>query len=197
MSFIHNVEINHEEFVKLWNDGVLGKEMAKIMGVSDSVISEYAKKHRMECPIRIKKSQIDHNEFLKLWNEGISIDEISEKLGVGKYCIYAYARKYKDEFPKRNKKINHNYFVELWNSGISHKEIAEKFGIAPEYVFAYAAQHRDTCPKRISETRKKIKHSKFVKMWNEGFYIDEIAKAFGITEEQVEQYANENKDVCF
>lgn len=197
MSFIHTVEINHEEFVKLWNDGVLGKEMAKIMGVSDSVISEYAKKHRTECPKRTKKSQINHNEFLKLWNDGASTEEISEKLGISKCCVYTYASEHKDECFKRNKKINHDCFIELWNAGTSHKKIAEAFGIAPEYVFAYAAQHRETCPKRISETHKKIKHRKFVKMWNEGFYIDEIAKAFGITEEQVEKYASEHKDVCF
>jgi len=47
---LRNKKINHLEFVKLWNQGILGKVIASKFGVTAAYVSKYAKDHRDECP---------------------------------------------------------------------------------------------------------------------------------------------------
>jgi len=96
-------------------------------------------------------------------------------------------------------RINHQQFVEMWNNDVPAIKIAEKFGVSMPRVSTYALEHREECPKRknIHNLKsKKIVHEEFVKLWNEGKSVTEIAEKFGACKQTVSKYAQRNSGEC-
>lgn len=189
-------KINHEEFLRLWNEGVLGKEIARIMGVADTTVSMYAKTHRTECPKRTIRNQIDHAKFVEMWTSGKSINEISDELKISEAYVTHYAKENRESCPSRKPRIqiDHEEFLRLWELGISEKEIAEKLGVSEMKVSKYVKLHKDEFPRRLKKDQ--IDHVKLVKMWAKGQTIKAIAEAFNVSKAFVSIYLSEHRDEC-
>ena len=93
-------DINHDDFIRMWNAGVPVEEIAKKFGVPKTLVLRYAKKHIDECS---QKTMINHNDFVRLWNSENSLEEIAQKLGVKTYVVEKYARKHRDSCPSKRK----------------------------------------------------------------------------------------------
>ena len=132
---------HHQEFVEFWNDdNVLVRDIAKQFGVTTAYISQYAKKHRKECPKRYGRekvnieekkervSRINHEEFVNLWNADIPIRKMAKYFGVCKQYISKYAKKHEIECPKRNRGAKYKFAdktaIQMWNDGLSLREIS-------------------------------------------------------------------------
>ena len=99
----------------------------------------------------------------------------------------------------RKTSINHQQFVEMWNNNVLAIKIAEEFGLSISRVSNYASEHRGECPRRKKSHNirpGKIIHKEFVKLWNEGMTVNEIAKKFGVCKQRVSQYAKAHRDQC-
>lgn len=196
-------KIIHDEFVKMWNDGVAISEIALKFGVSNNYVSHYAYQHRAECPkheikLPVCESRMNHEEFVKLWNDDVGISEIALKFGERNDYISHYAYRHRAECPKHEtiSRINHEEFVRLWNANANISEIALRFGISNNYVYSYAFKHRAECPVRQEKTCQN-NHDEFVKMWNNAdVSIKEIAKKFEVSIPMVYKYAKNHKDEC-
>lgn len=193
-----NLEFNPENFTKMWNEGYSIEDIAKKFKVPKVVVFRCA---IMYIDDSSQRPLIDHKKFVELWNRNKSYEEIANFFCATVPYIIKYAKMHKNECPqnrKRAKIFDHERFDEMWKSGYSCEEIADFFEVSEQTVAGYARKHKELGPKRTSWRKKLTKnnHSRFVKMWNEGFYIDEIAKELGITEEQVEKYASEHENEC-
>lgn len=85
--------------IKLWNENIPVKEMAKKLGCSESFIVNFVCTHRDVCPKR--KGAIDYEKLVDYWNAGLSVEEITEKLGCSKNVVYSYTCKNRELCPKR------------------------------------------------------------------------------------------------
>lgn len=96
------------------------------------------------------------------------------------------------------RKIDHTKFVEMWNNNIPIKKIAETFNISEWTVHKYVDRHRDECLLRKGKVTKtpKIKHTKFIEMWNNNVPVEEIAAMFNVKFDTVCNYAGKHRSEC-
>ena len=87
--------------IKLWNANVPVKEMAKVLGCSESSISNFVATHRDVCPKRIGTT--DYEKLVDYWNEGLSVEEITKRLGCTKNVVYSYVCKNREICRRRRK----------------------------------------------------------------------------------------------
>jgi len=198
----------HKRFVELWNQGVTTREIALVFGVSAPYISQYAKKHRDECPIRKQalKTKVDSTEFAHMWNSEQPVELIAKKQKICKNSVYHYASQNKETCKKRTRgntkrrsKIIHEEFVKLWNDGVTVIQIAQRFGCCKQRVSQYAQKYPDECVKRSVGKRMKkgaIIHEEFIRLWNEGVSIKKLAKRFGASGAIIKEYALMHENEC-
>ena len=85
----------HDQFTKMWNEGVEAKKIAKTLNISVRAVYQHARLHRGECDYRRqdRKRKIDREIFVDLWNKDVSAHDIAELFGVTVHTVYSYASK--------------------------------------------------------------------------------------------------------
>lgn len=138
-------KIKHGEFVRLWNEGLTIREIAKHFGCCKQAVSKHAQMHPEECPKRKRgRRQIySHEPVIELRNKGLSAREISEKLHISKPLVTKYLKAHKEEclFVTKRKKVSEAEFVAMWEAKLPVRDIAAKFDISEKYVRNYAGKH--------------------------------------------------------
>lgn len=137
--------IDHDLFVKLWNEDVSGKEIGKIFNVGKDRVYKYANMHRDECIVRRGEwtlRKINPQVFAEMWNNGCSCREIAEHFGVTeKYVRHFKACSKADCMHglaiRRESKINPKELIALRDKGVSSARIAEHFGVTQSAVCHY------------------------------------------------------------
>lgn len=193
---MRKVKIDKERFVKMWNDNVPYKRIAKELGISFYQVKAYANRHQEECPPRLKNGRIERKRFIAMWNWGVPEEEIAHYFRVQVATVKNFAFHNRAECPNRYEIIPLEEFVELWGKGILEDELAKHFHVCVGTVSMFARKHRDRCPKRKYGEKMKIDEEKFIKMWNEGVSGREIASYFDVAESTVSCFAKRRPDQC-
>ncbi len=120
-------KIGDEEIMELHKKGLTDREIAEILGVSQSSVNYRRQRLGLENNYH-KKKKFDEEKFLELYNMGYTDREIAEKMNVTAPAIN-YRRtklglKSNSELPDLNEIIN------LHSRGYTPQQIAEELGVS-------------------------------------------------------------------
>ena len=124
--------IDYSKLKTLYNQNLIDKEIAKILGCSQRSVCIYRNNHSLKTKHRLgRKRTIDNNEVLRLYRLGLSDKGIATKL----CCTYTAVRYHRKRLglptihPRRTASQNTlKRFKELWLSGAKLKTISKELG---------------------------------------------------------------------
>lgn len=83
--------IDKELLVKLWNDGLHAKEIAKRLGTTESTVYTYAGK--LGCDKRKSNPVVDNERFKEMWNAGCKVNDIAAEFKISYATVYRWVKK--------------------------------------------------------------------------------------------------------
>ena len=182
------IELQIEEIVKKWEQGITQEKLSKEYGVSEYIIrkriSEYYEKEEKEKPKQ--KIELPIEEIVKKWEQGVTQKELSKEYGVSEALIgrriSEYYEKEEKGKPKQRIELPIEEIVKKWERGITQKELSKRYGVS-----------KSTISKRISKyyqkkKRKKNEEKKAKILRNSSIIVEYLRK--GLTIEQIESIAS-------
>ena len=145
-----------EEVLRLYNQGIETKEIAKKLNLAYSTIHRYIRELEEEGSIQRRKNlkqRKREERILELYNQGIEIVEIAKELDVSGATVYRYIKELKEEgriqksetVRKRSakKEENKERTLELYNQGIEIEEIAKRLDMAVVTIYRYIKELKE------------------------------------------------------
>ena len=182
------IELQIEEIVKKWEQGITQEKLSKEYGVSEYIIrkriSEYYEKEEKEKPKQ--KIELPIEEIVKKWEQGVTQKELSKEYGVSRVTINKriseYYEKEEKGKPRQRIELPIEEIVKKWERGITQKELSKRYGVS-----------KSTINKRISKyyqkkKRKKNEEKKAKILRNSSIIVEYLRK--GLTIEQIESIAS-------
>lgn len=136
--FTRNTEIDKEEFLRLYEQGLEDDEIAKELNLTKTFIYNYRRGLNLDSQYD-RKRKLNQQKFLQLLEEGKNDSEIGRILGVSNTTIHYWRESL------TNKKSNFEYtrkfdtekFLDLYYSGLNYVQIAKELGCGKSAVQEY------------------------------------------------------------
>ena len=134
------VQWDTEEGRRLREQGLFCREIAERLGVSESVVSAWAREHWQDIKVS-RRRRWDTEEGRRLREQGLSCTQIAKRLGLSDVTVSAYAREHWGDIHVPLQSMQAKWDVEkgkaLWAAGASDDEIAAACGISRSAVASY------------------------------------------------------------
>ena len=134
------VQWDTEEGRRLREQGLFNREIAERLGVSESVVSAWAREHWSDIKVS-RRRRWDTEEGRRLREQGLSCVQIAKRLGLSDVTVSAYAREHWGDIQVPLKSMQAKWDTEkgkaLWAAGASDDEIAAACGISRSAVASY------------------------------------------------------------
>lgn len=134
------VQWDTEEGRRLREQGLFNREIAERLGVSESVVSAYAREHWQDIKVS-RRRRWDTEEGRRLREQGLSCTQIAKRLGLSDVTVSAYAREHWGDIQVPLKSMQAKWDTEkgkaLWAAGASDDEIAAACGISRSAAASY------------------------------------------------------------
>lgn len=134
------VQWDTEEGRRLREQGLFCREIAERLGVSESVVSAWAREHWQDIKVS-RRRRWDTEEGRRLREQGLSCTQIAKRLGLSDVTVSAYAREHWGDIHVPLQSMQAKWDTEkgraLWAAGASDDEIAAACGISRSAVASY------------------------------------------------------------
>lgn len=134
------VQWDTEEGRRLREQGLFNREIAERLGVSESVVSAWAREHWNDIKVS-RRRRWDTEEGRRLREQGLSCTQIAKRLGVSALTVSAYAREHWGDIQVPLQSMQAKWDTgkgrALWAAGASDDEIAAACGISRSAVASY------------------------------------------------------------
>lgn len=91
-----------QDIIRMWAQGMSGKQIAKQLGIKTASVFNFAKNHRDLCPYR-KQPAVpeEYAEMMTLWRQGASVKQMADRFGVTKATMATRIYRNRELFPYR------------------------------------------------------------------------------------------------
>jgi len=102
-------KINLSEFMKLYKQGYLDKDIAKILGISKSTVKYWRKRLGLGRSNYFKRKtrKVNLKDLIKLLKQGYSYNYIAKRLGIHSQTVYLWAKKLNMQHSDYHSKLKH------------------------------------------------------------------------------------------
>lgn len=134
------VQWDTEKGRQLREQGLFNREIAERLGVSESVVSAWAREHWGDIKVS-RRRRWDTEEGRRLREQGLSCTQIAKRLGLSDVTVSAYAREHWGDIHVPLQSMQAKWDTAkgkaLWAAGASDDEIAAACGISRSAVASY------------------------------------------------------------
>lgn len=138
-----------------------------------------------------KNLRVHQDEFISLYKEGISIRKIAEQFGVSKNSVSALIKEKIELRPKSSitKELGESIYND-YLKGIGLRPLSYKYSVPPSSIQRYLT--REYSVKFYGD--KKYEHllDDFIRCYEEGMSLQDIANKYSVSKQTVLTYLNEN-----
>lgn len=133
---LNNIEIRDNtkkvdaaQVIKLYKDGLLIKDIVKIVGFSEDTIRKHLKKNKIPINNHTVLGTVNHKDVIKFYKSTKNLVKTALKFDVGVGSIKKILIKNNIPFgPARWDRKNDSEIIKLYKDGLSAYEIGDKFG---------------------------------------------------------------------
>ncbi|MHC1604701.1 MAG: helix-turn-helix domain-containing protein [Candidatus Methanofastidiosia archaeon] len=122
----HRTKFDDKLFLKFYKKGLTDREIAEVLGVSQSTVNY--RRERLGLKSNYRRKTFSDKRFLELYNDGLIDKEIASILNVTSAAINY--RRERLELVSNSKPIDMKQFVKLYYDGYPIETIAKKMKIS-------------------------------------------------------------------
>ena len=185
------IELQIEEIVKKWEQGITQEKLSKEYGVSEYIIrkriSEYYEKEEKEKPK--KKIELPIEEIVKKWEQGVTQKELSKEYGVSRVTINKriseYYEKEEKGKPKQRIELPIEEIVKKWEQGTTQEKLSKEYGVSGFTISKRISEYYEKEEKEKPKQRIELPIEEIVKKWERGITQKELSKRYGVSKSTI------------